>query len=301
MQRIAIASSRIVPGEHPDDASLRAALAGHGATAVIRTWNDPAVDWTQFDAVVLRSTWDYFQHYGEFLGWLEQLDRAGVATVNHSRTLRWNSDKRYLLDFVDAGIPVVPTCLADAASVLAAARQWDGREVVIKPTVSGTAWLAIRGWAGSAALAEQAAGLPVDLEYLVQPFLPEIERAGEWSLVYLGGQFSHAVIKRPAAGDYRVQGEFGGTAECVEPEPSVQASAARVLQAAAQLGHGDHAYARVDGVVVEGQFLLMELELIEPYLHLARQDGAAERLAAAVLARLPRVAGRDPASAGQLG
>lgn len=300
MQRIAIASSRIVPGEHPDDASLRDALAAQGASASIHVWDDPSIDWARFDAVVLRSTWDYFQHYRAFLDWLERLDRAGVATVNDNRTLRWNSNKRYLLDFVEAGVAVVPTRLVEAAGILAAAGQWDGREVVVKPTVSGTAWHTVRGWAGSSALAEQVARLPADFEYLVQPFLPQIEQAGEWSLIYLGGEFSHAVLKRPAAGDYRVQGEFGGSAERLAPEPSIRASADRVLQAATQLGHGDTAYARVDGVVVEGQFLLMELELIEPHLHLMAQHGAAERLATAILARLPH-ARREQASAGQLG
>ena len=119
--------------------------------------------------------------------------------------------------------------------------------------------------------------------------MPEIVSDGEWSLLYFAGEFSHAVIKRPAAGDYRVQGEFGGSAESIQPNAATLAAADRALAAVAALGHGGHAYVRVDGVICDGRFLIMELELIEPFLHLAVRPAAAERLAQDVAARLARV------------
>jgi glutathione synthase/RimK-type ligase-like ATP-grasp enzyme len=161
-----------------------------------------------------------------------------------------------------------------------------GQVVVIKPSISGGAWHTLRGTVGDAAFAAAVAQLPRDCDYLVQPFVPEIVSDGEWSLLYFAGAFSHAVIKRPAAGDYRVQGEHGGSAEPAQVDAATLAAADRALAAVAALGHGDHAYVRVDGVVSGGRFLVMELELIEPFLHLAAHPAAAERLAQDVAARL---------------
>ena len=135
--------------------------------------------------------------------------------------------------------------------------------------------------------------LPREYDYLVQPFVPEVVSDGEWSLLYFAGEFSHAVIKRPAAGDYRVQGEYGGSAEPAQPDAAILAAADRALAAVAAIGHAGHAYVRVDGVVSGGRFLVMELELIEPFLHLAAHPAAAERLAQDVAARLSRAALTD--------
>ncbi|CAM5556438.1 hypothetical protein [Rhodanobacter lindaniclasticus] len=131
------------------------------------------------------------------------------------------------------------------------------------------------------------ARLPRELDYLVQPFVPEVVSMGEWSLLYFASEFSHAVLKRPATGDYRVQGEHGGSAVPAQPDAATLAAADRALAAVATIGHGDHAYVRVDGVVSGGRFLIMELELIEPFLHLAGQPHAAERLAQQVALRVP--------------
>ena len=117
-----------------------------------------------------------------------------------------------------------------------------------------------------------------DTVYLVQPFLPEIQTDGELSLVFIDGDYSHAVVQRPVAGDYRVQVMFGGVATVTDPAPEVLDSARAVLAAVG----GQPLYARVDGVVVNGRFLLMEVELIEPYLFLPQSPEASQKLAAAV-------------------
>jgi glutathione synthase/RimK-type ligase-like ATP-grasp enzyme len=161
-----------------------------------------------------------------------------------------------------------------------------GQELIVKPTVSGTAWHTVRGRAGEPAFEAALATLPQDFSYLVQPFLAEVLDEGEWSLLFFGGHYSHAVIKRPAAGDFRVQSDFGGTSELAEPPAHVLASARRALAATAALGHADVAYARVDGVVAGGRFRLMELEMIEPYLHLGVRPEAAERFASQLFERL---------------
>lgn len=286
--RLALATSAERPSILPDDTHLAATLTQLGAPPTVCVWNDPAVDWAAFDAVLIRTIWDYFKHHAAFLRWLDRLDALGVPTINDSALLRWNSDKRYLLELARREVAIIPTRLTDAAALPDALAAMAGQPVVIKPTVSGGAWNTLRGTAGDPAFADAVARLPRDHAYLVQPFVPEVVSDGEWSLLYFAGEFSHAVIKRPAEGDYRVQGEHGGSAEPARPDAATLAAADRALAVVAALGHGDHAYVRVDGVVSGGRFLVMELELIEPFLHLAAQPAAAERLARDVLVRLAR-------------
>lgn len=291
--RLAIATSNVIPGFHPDDMSLAASFARQGVEPVACVWNDDSVDWSEFDAVLLRTTWDYFKHYKAFLTWLDTLDRLGIPTINDSATARWNSDKRYLYQLADRGVEIVPGSLTNFAGLPDALRSFGGRNVVVKPTVSGGAWHTVRGTVGDRAFDASVAALPEDLTYLVQPFVQQIVDDGEWSLMFFDDQFSHAVIKRPATGDYRIQTDFGGTAELATPERSTMAAAERVLSAAAHLGHPNLAYARIDGVMVDGQFLLMELELIEPLMHLAVYPKAAEAYACSVIARLRKFAGSE--------
>lgn len=281
--RLAIATSSMIPDIHPDDAHLAASLRSLGVETIACVWNDPAVDWSRYDAVLIRSTWDYFKHYAEFSAWLERLP---IPTINPKALVRWNSNKRYLPELAAQGIDIIPTRIAAGAQLRQALTSMAGQEVVVKPTISGTAWHTARGVVGDAAFEQAIAQLPGAFEYLIQPFVPEVVSAGELSLLFFDGEFSHAVIKRAAAGDYRVQSDFGGTAEAIEPDASLIASAKRAIAAAAALGHSDVAYARVDGVLVDGSFLLMELEMIEPFLHLGERPEAAERFAGHLHRRL---------------
>ncbi|GAB2536295.1 ATP-grasp domain-containing protein [Rhodanobacter koreensis] len=295
-RRLALATSADYPSVQPDDAGLAASLEYLGIQPVVCVWNDPDIDWSTFDAVLIRTTWDYFKHYASFLQWLDRLDQLGIPTINDSQLLRWNSDKRYLLELAQHGVGIIPTRLAGGRELRDMLADMQGRQVVIKPTVSGGAWHTLRGIVGDEAFAQAVAQLPLEYDYLVQPFVPEIVTDGEWSLLYFAGKFSHAVIKYPASGDYRVQGEYGGSAEPVLPSAATLAAAERALAAVAEIGHGDHAYVRVDGVICAGQFLIMELELIEPFLHLAVRPAAAESLAMQIAVRLARIHERQTES-----
>ncbi len=286
-RRLALASCTLFPQFHPDDAHLVHALRELGIEPVSCIWNDPAVDWTAFDAVLIRATWDYFMQYAAFQRWLAKLP---VPTINDAQLLRWNSDKRYLLDLEQQGIAVIPTLFASATDLRRSLVTLHGREVVVKPTVSGGAWHTLRGVVGESAFEQAVAQLPQELDYMVQAFVPEVVSNGEWSLLFFDGQYSHAVLKRAAAGDYRVQGIFGGSTEFIDADPSIIASAQRALDATAAIGHRDQAYARVDGVVVDGRFLLMELEMIEPLLFLEQRPEAAERFAGNLRRRLDALA-----------
>lgn len=288
--RIALVTHAAHPELQPDDETLADALRRRGAIATARVWDEPTVDWPAFDAVVIRSTWDYFLKPDRFREWLDARESDGTRMFNPISVLRWNMDKRYLRDLEGRGVPIVPTHWVESGeraelSAILRERGWD--EVVVKPAISGAAyetWRTRRDVAPSddARLHALAATGVV----MVQPFLPEIERDGEWSLLFFAGNYSHSARKRPRAGDFRVQEQFGGayTAEAA-PAAAVRA-AQRVLAATLELsGLTRRAlpYARVDRCVVDGAFLLMELEIIEPSLFFAQSRAAAERCADAII------------------
>jgi hypothetical protein len=297
--RLAVATCAQFPDIYPDDVPLVSELERLGAQPVMCVWNDPSVDWRAFDAVLIRTVWDYFRHYAAFISWLDTLDRLGVPTIHGTRLIRWNADKRYLLDLEREGIAIIPTHFAPAGHLSDIMQTATDNELVIKPCVSGGAWHTVRGTRGTPAFEQALAALPTNLDFLVQPFVPEIATHGEWSLLYFGGRYSHAVLKRPAVGDYRVQQEHGGATMLATPDAGILQAADKALIATTKLGHQALDYARVDGVMVNGQFRIMELELIEPQLFLSIQPEAGERFATHVLERLLQLAGQqDTAQAG---
>jgi glutathione synthase/RimK-type ligase-like ATP-grasp enzyme len=266
------------PGINKDDERLVEYLRQRGIEPHAMMWNDPAADWAAFDAILIRSTWDYFQHYDAFLRWLDHLEQLGIPTINPTRLLRWNSNKRYLLELPPLGVDIIPTQVVRTAELPRVLSTLSGTQVVVKPTVSGTSWHTVRGTAGSETFDAAISALP-DLEYLVQPYMPEIEGEGEWSLLFFGGVYSHAVLKRPAPEDYRVQSEFGGRSEAVTPGTELLVPAQHVLSAVARLGYAGGVYARIDGVRRGNRLLVMEVEMIEPFLFLSTDAGASGRFA----------------------
>jgi glutathione synthase/RimK-type ligase-like ATP-grasp enzyme len=284
--RIALATYQALPRLNDDDGLLVRALADRGVTALPAVWDARDVCWEDFRAVLVRSCWDYHERREEFLAWVTRVERAGVAVWNPPDLLRWNSHKGYLRDLADRGVEVVPTRWlvrgeqVHLAEFLSTAG-W--RDAVVKPAVSASAHGTWRTSVASAG-ADQARleALLQRGDAMVQPFMREVVEAGEWSFVFLGGQLSHAVLKRPARGDYRVQWEFGGTAEARVPPPRLRMDAERVVAALER----EPLYARVDGVERAGSLELMELELVEPHLFLGWSAGGPERLASALVARL---------------
>jgi glutathione synthase/RimK-type ligase-like ATP-grasp enzyme len=284
--RIAIATSALLPSIHPDDELFVALLNELGIRCEAAVWNDEAVDWRAFDAVLIRSTWDYVQHYAAYLHWLDLLERFRLQVLNPVRLLRWNSNKRYLLDLERLGVTIIPTQIVAASELPAHVCARAGEELVIKPTVSATSWHTIRGVAGSSDFDAAVAALPTNIEFLVQPFLPEIATEGEWSLLLFGSEYSHCVLKRPACNDYRVQNEFGGSTHEATPTQAILDSARHALHAVEKLGHGSSCYARIDGVRRDGQLLIMEVEMIEPSLYFNGNVAASRRFAHAIAACL---------------
>lgn len=260
-----IATSRAFADQwHPDDEQLVEALQRRGVFVERVVWGTPVRG-----PVLIRTTWDYYLSRAEFVRWLEQCDLA----IHSPETVSWNSDKLYLLELQAAGHRVVPTVTCDGPVPFTG-------PVVVKPNVSANAFMTRtfdRFDASAAAWAREIA--ETGRRALVQPFWDEVT-SGEVSLIFFDGEYSHAVRKRPADGDFRVQENHGGRVDVYHPDANV------ITQASAYLTGLDTAYARVDGLLRSDEFFLMELELIEPELFIRTNVDAAERFADALLRRL---------------
>ncbi len=284
MKRIALVTCDRLPSLYGDEQALPSQFAAAGVDAEPVVWSDPAVVWSRYDLVVIRSTWDYFERIGEFTAWLDGVERDGVRLQNPVPLVRWNLDKRYLAELQTRGVRIAPTRFFDAGARVdlpSLMREAGWAEAIVKPAVSGGAWRTHR--VPLAEAAERQRDLDDILRgsgALIQPFLEEIVRAGEWSIFFFGGAFSHAVIKRPATGDFRVQMQYGGAHEAVTPPPSLLRAASEVLEALPT----PTLYARIDGVERDGRFELMEVEVIEPYLFFPGSAGAIDRYIDAVAA-----------------
>jgi len=286
--RVALVTSSALPSLYGDEQELPARFAAAGVDAEPVVWSDGAVAWSRYDAVVIRSTWDYFQRIDEFVSWLDRLERDGVPLHNPVPLVRWNFDKRYLAELEARGVRIVPTRFFDPGArvdLSSLMREAGWSEAIVKPAVSGGAYRTHRfGVADAPSVQRELDDILRSSGALVQPFLDEIPRIGEHSLFFFGGRFSHAVVKTPASGDFRVQAQFGGTHRAIEPPTAMLAAARRVLE----LLPTRALYARIDGVERDGQFELMEVEVIEPYLFLPGSPGAIDRYVAAVAAVVRR-------------
>ena len=272
------------PSIAPDDEPLAAELRRHGVTVTPAPWT--AIDRHARAAppVLLRSTWDYHRSPMEFRSWLGALGNSGRAVWNSPAVARGNIDKRYLQQFEAKGIAIPPTRWLDSidhATVRQTVVDRGWQRAVLKPRIAATAY-------GTFSVTRDSELSDRDLAparasgALLQEFVPEIESDGEISMVYCDGAFSHAVIKRATAGDFRVQSDFGGSAAPFTPSPDLLTFADRVLA----IFRERCLYARVDVVESSRGPLLMELELIEPELFFLIVPAAAARFADAIVKRL---------------
>jgi hypothetical protein len=310
--RLAVAVSSQYPDLRPDWPLLRRALTDLGLVVSTEVWTDPHVPWSDFNLVVANGAWDNIHHPAEFLAWADAT--APVArVVNTPTTLRWNLDKRYLVDLAAAGVATVPTLwlraaeavggLADGATgaeALAAGALGSipRGDVVVKPTVSGGGFQTARYRAGEHREARNHIGHLLDggRDVMVQPYQEAVDADGEGGLIFLAGQFSHAVRKGPLL--RRDVGPRSGLWEfeeisALEPTPA-QLTTARAALAAAEARLGPTTYARVDLVPLDdGTPAVLELELLDPALFFEVHPPAAGRFAH-VLARLIKEAPTAP-------
>jgi glutathione synthase/RimK-type ligase-like ATP-grasp enzyme len=273
--RVAFLTYAAEPDLCADDRLAANALEDRAVSVVPWIWDGPPVG--AVDAVIVRSCWDYHDHPDRFLAFLDALAAGGTQVLNDPRVVRWNIDKRYLLELARSGARIPRTVSCERGDPRGLGEVLDAGgfdEAVVKPRISLSAvdtFRASRGDLGVAAarFAELVARKPV----LVQAFVPEIAR-GEISLVYLGGRFSHAILKTPRVGDFRVQVDHGGTRARASPIRAWLDESERVLAALPPL-----LYARVDVVDTAEGPVWMELEAIDPVLFFAFDPAAPARFA----------------------
>lgn len=274
-KRIALATAAHLPELSEDDNILYRRLIEleHDATPVV--WDSDA-DWSQYDVIVTRSIWDYHRNYPRFLKWLDQLDASGACIYNPTALMRWNADKHYMLDLAAKGVRVTPTRVVhrgEARSLADVVDETGWQRIVVKPTIASTGW---ETWQADLPLTEEHerefARLKEVMSLLVQEFVPGVSE-GERSFVFIGGEYSHTVLKRAVGDEFRVHIEWGGTVERIDP-PRDQVEWARSVVATVE---HPWMYGRVDAVPSDEGLVVMELEMLEPELFFAYNTQAIDK------------------------
>ncbi len=274
-----------------EDQLLAASLRARNIDSMRVSWSNPKVNWNDFDAILLRTPWDYFQQIGPFTDWIAGREE-GPPLLNPPSIVRWNLDKHYLRDLQQSGIRTVPTQwivpTSDGASV-----DWEsyfdllqGDEVVLKPCISAGSEDTYRLRKESRHEWEAAMNAVVaKRSMMLQEFQPSILDKGEVSLIAWGGRVSHAVRKRGKSGDFRIQFQFGGSANrCIPTEAEITFAEEILMKC-----QPETVYARVDLVYNrQSQPQVMELELIEPELWLRLAPESSDGFADAIAERVER-------------
>lgn len=247
------------------------------------SWREPDTDWSAFDLVYICTPWDYPSDLNAFMALLEAIDRSTAILVNDISLVKWTLAKTYLRDLEERGVNIVPSLWFDDFDVNELPgyfSQFAVDRIIIKPVVStnATDTFLLQNPIPKSTI-EQLKQKFLRRGFVVQPFIENIRSEGEFSLFFLGGHYSHAIVKIPRVGDFRVQEEHGGDIVSVEPEAALLKAASDDLAKVTPLP----VYGRSDYVRgPDGRFLLMEMEVIEPSLYLRMDTDAPQRFAAAL-------------------
>ncbi|HEY4035631.1 MAG TPA: hypothetical protein VGL94_16865 [Ktedonobacteraceae bacterium] len=273
-------SSQIYLSE--DDSLLIDALKQEEIKVNLVSWDKHDVIWEQFSKVIIRSTWDYHYRVDEYKRWLTKLEQKGASLWNPSDVVKWNIDKRYLLELKDKGISIIPTVLLEQGQKHELQRiieQNGWQEVIIKPAIGASAYQIFK------AEKENASSLQIKMDEMlvksavfVQPFMPQVQTEGEYSFIFIGGRYSHTVLKRPQSNEFRVNRKFGGIWSLHQPSIQLIQQAENICK----MVRSPLLYARVDCFNVNGRLVLVELELNEPLLFIQWYPQSARQFAQAV-------------------
>lgn len=264
--QIALVTSKLHPDLLETDRNLINIFAEKRIIAEPVIWNNPDIDWTKFDYVIIRTTWDYFYHYTKFQYWLEDLEKNNIQVINHIHTIKKNVHKYYLRELQSRGVEIIPTLFVDKTDnlnlELFKSKLW--RKNVIKPSFSADSYMTSVFTPDELKKVEnEYKEIAVQRNLLIQPFMEEIVEMGEISMIFFNKQFSHSILKTPQKGDFRVQSDYGGTYKRYNPSKKMIETGKFILSC----WDDDLLYARVDGILSKDKFLMMELELIEPDLY----------------------------------
>ncbi|MCP4413376.1 MAG: hypothetical protein GY808_12520 [Gammaproteobacteria bacterium] len=261
-------------------------LAQLGWHAEEISWKTVDSDWDQYDLVVIRSPWDYQDDFEAFLKVLESIEQSSAVLANPIDIVHWNIHKKYLAELESKGINIVPTLWRSSIN----ANEFDdffkyfsSNEIIIKPCISANADDTYRLTKETIVnLSDHLVEIFKNKESMIQPFMHTIVNEGEFSLFYFNNTYSHAILKTPSKGDFRVQEEHGGQIQKIEPDAALTEQAVDTLSAI----DAELLYARLDFVRTRSGYALMEAELIEPSLYFNLDDESAERFAKAIVQKM---------------
>lgn len=265
-----------------EDRLVVEALENKGFRVTRISWSDPTFDWSSTKAVIFRTTWDYFYRFQEWKAWLTSTSKV-TQMINSHTLIQWNMDKHYLGDLEKKGINIPDSRfieVGEKTSLSALLEETGWTNCILKPCVSGTARHTYKLNAENVSEHEDIFQELIRSEALMlQPFLKNIVEKGEISMIVIGGQFTHAVLKVAKGGDFRVQSDFGGAVHHYEPSDEEMVFAEKAVAAC----DPQPLYARVD--IIEDnniELAVIELEMIEPELWFRMNPKAAEVLADAI-------------------
>ena len=280
--KIALLTCQRLPDLTPADQLLIPELAKHNIQAEAMIWDDPKVIWTDFDYLIFRNTWDYYEKESQFNLWLETIKKLGIKMLNSIDIIEQNKHKFYLRELQNQNIAMIPTVFIEKTKRLNLAEimpsHW--KKAVIKPAFSAGSYLTeVFEVANIEEINQKYQNIAAEKDLLLQEFKPEIETDGETSLIFFNKKFSHAINKKPAAGDFRIQVQFGGVYTSISPSADLIQQAQKIVDTFPN----NLLYVRVDGIIINNQIQLMEVECIEPDLYFNYSEGSRQRFISAVL------------------
>lgn len=296
-KRCAILSMDSLEDFHAYDHLIEPYLAELGWQTETISWRAQNVNWSDFDAVIIRTPWDYQDDAAAFIQVLERIEASSAHLENAIEIVRWNIDKIYLQQLEQQGVSVVPTRWFDKLDdKLLTAEQLDimfeqlnRDQIVLKPRISANSDNTF--WLHRSTAAQELAELNsafAHRNFMAQPFMDSVIAEGEFSLFYFNGEYSHAILKTPKKQDFRVQEEHGGQLQSIEPEAELVKQANWCIEQIASI-HTMPLYARVDFVRYQESFALMEAELIEPSLYFNMDEQSPKRFAQAFVAKMKQL------------
>jgi glutathione synthase/RimK-type ligase-like ATP-grasp enzyme len=280
--KIALLTCQKLPNLLETENQLIPELAKHNILAKAVIWDDQTINWKDFDLLIFRNTWDYYEKQIEFDAWLEKIKKLKIRTLNSIEIIYQNKHKFYLKEFQKDGFKIVPTIFIEKTSHLNIRKviptHW--KKAVIKPAYSaGSYQTQVFELSEIDSINNQYLSIASEKELLLQEFMPEIQTLGETSFIFFNKKFSHAVNKKPVDGEFRIQVQFGGKYELVEPEQVLIDKAQKIVNTFSS----DLLYARVDVIIIENELHLMEIECIEPDLYFNLAEGSMSKFINSIL------------------
>ncbi len=289
MKKVAFLSTDNLQNFFTYDRLLFQPMRNLGWAAEEISWKNKNVIWSNYDAVIVRSTWDYQHSSEEFISVLEKINKS-THLENNFDLMKWNMNKRYLFDLEQNGVKIVDTIWEksfDPKTAIEYFKRFNTDEIIIKPNISANADNTFRltreRLVSNLSKLEQVFA---NREFMVQPFLKSIIEEGEYSLFFFDGKISHAVLKKPKENDFRVQEEHGGDIQPINAPQNIISVAESIIRKLSITP----LYGRVDLVrTLQDNFALMELELIEPSLYLNKDNQAPQRFARAFAGKMEKL------------